>query len=90
MPESIVNQNAPLAPYAKPGAWNDPDMLEIGNGGMTDTEYRSHFCLWAEMAAPLLAGNDLRKATPPRCRSTSTRTSSRSTRTRSACRAGSS
>jgi len=62
--KSIVNQNAPLWPDAHPGAWNDPDMLEIGNGGMTDTEYRSHFSLWAEMAAPLLVGTDLRKATP--------------------------
>ncbi len=62
--KSIVNQNAPLAAYAGPGAWNDPDMLEIGNGGMTDTEYRSHFSIWAMMAAPLLAGTDLRKATP--------------------------
>jgi len=61
--KSVVNQNAPLAPAAHPGAWNDPDMLEIGNGGMTDTEYRSHFSLWAEMAAPLLVGTDLRKAT---------------------------
>ena len=62
--KSIVSQNAPLAPYAHPGAWNDPDMLEIGNGGMTDTEYRTHFSLWAEMAAPLLIGTDLRRATP--------------------------
>ncbi len=60
----IFHQNVGLAPYAKPGAWNDPDMLEVGNGGMTDTEYRSHFSLWAEMAAPLIAGTDLRKATP--------------------------
>jgi alpha-galactosidase len=45
---------------AKPGAWNDPDMLEVGNGGMTDAEYRAHFSLWAMMAAPLLAGNDVR------------------------------
>ena len=49
-----------LAQYAGPHAWNDPDMLEVGNGGMTDTEYRSHFSLWALMAAPLIAGNDLR------------------------------
>jgi alpha-galactosidase len=48
-----------LYPYAKPGAWNDPDMLEVGNGGMTTTEDRSEFSLWAEMAAPLIAGNDL-------------------------------
>ena len=45
---------------AGPGGWNDPDMLEVGNGGMTDTEYRAHFSLWAIMAAPLIAGNDLR------------------------------
>src|SRR5881394_1727268 len=43
-----------------PGGWNDPDMLEIGNGGMTEDEYRAHFSLWAVMAAPLLAGNDVR------------------------------
>ena len=45
---------------AKPGAWNDPDMLEVGNGGMTRDEYRAHFSLWAMMAAPLMAGNDVR------------------------------
>lgn len=49
-----------LVEYAGPNAWNDPDMLEVGNGGMTDVEYRSHFSLWALMAAPLIAGNDLR------------------------------
>lgn len=59
---SIVHQNMALSQYAKPGAWNDPDMLEVGNGGMTDTEYRSEFSLWAEMAAPLIAGTDLREA----------------------------
>jgi alpha-galactosidase len=42
-----------------PGGWNDPDMLEIGNGGMSTTEYQSQLSLWAEMAAPLIAGNDL-------------------------------
>jgi alpha-galactosidase len=62
--KSIISQNAPLAQYARPGAWNDPDMLEVGNGGMTDTEYKTHFGLWAVMAAPLLIGTDLRKATP--------------------------
>ena len=51
--------NVPFYAYAGPGGWNDPDMLEVGNGGMTDTEYRSEFSLWAVMAAPLLAGNDL-------------------------------
>jgi alpha-galactosidase len=61
---SILKQNLPLAPYAGPGHWNDPDMLEVGNGGMTDTEYRSHFSMWSVMAAPLLIGSDLRKASP--------------------------
>jgi alpha-galactosidase len=50
--------------YAGPGHWNDPDMLEIGNGGMSDTEYRTHMSLWSLLAAPLLAGNDLRDVTP--------------------------
>ena len=49
-----------LEQYAGPGHWNDPDMLEIGNGGMTSTEYKTHMTLWAMLAAPLLAGNDLR------------------------------
>jgi len=53
-----------LASFARPGHWNDPDMLEIGNGGMTDVEYRTHMSLWAMLAAPLLAGNDLRNMTP--------------------------
>jgi len=56
---TIVDMNADLADFAGPGHWNDPDMLEVGNGGMTATEYRSHFSLWAIMAAPLMAGNDL-------------------------------
>ncbi|MFL5608485.1 MAG: alpha-L-fucosidase [Gemmatimonadaceae bacterium] len=55
---------APLAPYARPGHWNDPDMLEIGNGGMSEAEYRTHMSLWSMLAAPLLAGNDLRTMTP--------------------------
>jgi len=46
-----------------PGHWNDPDMLEVGNGGMTNTEYRAHFSLWCLMAAPLMAGNDLNNMT---------------------------
>jgi alpha-galactosidase len=49
-----------LAPYSRPGHWNDPDMLEIGNGHMTDTEYRTHMTLWSMLAAPLIAGNDVR------------------------------
>ncbi|MFJ3788693.1 NPCBM/NEW2 domain-containing protein [Kitasatospora sp. NPDC090091] len=61
---SIAQANQGLANYAKPGAFNDPDMLEVGNGGMTGTEYRTHFSLWAEMAAPLMIGTDLRMAEP--------------------------
>jgi alpha-galactosidase len=54
---------AGLAKYAGPGHWNDPDMLEVGNGHMTADEYRTHMSLWALLAAPLLAGNDLSKMT---------------------------
>jgi alpha-galactosidase len=53
-----------LAPFAKPGHWNDPDMLEIGNGAMSTPEYQVHFSMWALLAAPLIAGNDLRSMTP--------------------------
>ncbi len=49
-----------LESYAGPGHWNDPDMLEVGNGGLTNTESRSHFSMWAILAAPLMAGNDIR------------------------------
>jgi alpha-galactosidase len=54
---------AGLAPYAGPGHWNDPDILEVGNG-MTSDEDRTNFSLWAILAAPLLAGNDLTRMTP--------------------------
>ena len=53
-----------LAPWAEPGHWNDPDMLEIGNGGMHDAEHQTHMSLWSILAAPLLAGNDLRTMPP--------------------------
>jgi len=56
----ILDRQEALAPFAGPDHWNDPDMLEVGNGGMTDAEYRSHFSLWAILAAPLMAGNDVR------------------------------
>ena len=55
---------AGLARFAGPGHWNDPDMLEVGNGGMNNEEYKTHMSLWAILAAPLLAGNDLSKMTP--------------------------
>ncbi|MEP6465916.1 MAG: glycoside hydrolase family 27 protein [Parafilimonas sp.] len=56
----IVDLNEPLRKYAGPGHWNDPDMLEVGKG-MTVSEDRVHFSLWCIMAAPLIAGNDIRK-----------------------------
>ncbi|OYW83135.1 MAG: alpha-galactosidase [Asticcacaulis sp. 32-58-5] len=56
---NILDKQVDLWRYSGPNRWNDPDMLEIGNGGMTATEYRSHFSLWAMLAAPLVAGNDL-------------------------------
>ena len=49
----------PLAAYARPGAFNDPDMLEIGNGALTPGENRMHFSVWSILSAPLIAGNDL-------------------------------
>ncbi|TCO46710.1 alpha-galactosidase [Actinocrispum wychmicini] len=61
---AIAKKNWTLSAFAGPGHWNDPDMLEVGNGGMTATEYQSHFSLWSMMSAPLLIGTDLRKATP--------------------------
>jgi alpha-galactosidase len=60
----IVDQQVGIESFAGPGHWNDPDMLEVGNGGMSDVEYRSHFSLWAILAAPLIAGNDLRSMRP--------------------------
>jgi alpha-galactosidase len=58
----IIAVNTRLARYAQPGAWNDPDMLEVGNGGLTAVEQRTHFSMWAMMGAPLLAGTDLQGA----------------------------
>ena len=55
---NILDKNAPLRQYAGPGHWNDPDMLEVGNG-MSVNEDRAHFTMWCMMAAPLLLGNDL-------------------------------
>jgi alpha-galactosidase len=62
--ETIGFSQAGLAKFARPGHWNDPDMLEVGNSGMTTEEYRTHISLWALLAAPLLAGNDLTTMTP--------------------------
>ena len=56
---SILSEQEGLESYAGPGHWNDPDMLEVGNGRLNIRENRSHFSMWAMLAAPLLAGNDL-------------------------------
>jgi alpha-galactosidase len=60
---AIGFSQAGLSKYAGPGHWNDPDMLEVGNGKMTEDEYKTHMSLWVLLAAPLLAGNDLTKMT---------------------------
>jgi len=60
----ILKLQEGLEKYAGPDHWNDPDMLEVGNAGLTLTESRSHFSLWCMLAAPLIAGNDLRTMTP--------------------------
>jgi len=60
----IIDKNNEWADYAGPGGWNDPDMLEVGNGGMTYDEYRTHFSLWALSKAPLLIGCDVTNKDP--------------------------
>ena len=59
----ILDMQVGLESSAGPGGWNDPDMLEVGNEGLTAVESRAHFSLWAILAAPLMAGNDLRSMT---------------------------
>ncbi|MFL6353662.1 MAG: glycoside hydrolase family 27 protein [Bryobacteraceae bacterium] len=61
---AIASAQSGLERYAGPGHWNDPDMLEVGNGGMKDNEYRMHMTMWCLLAAPLLAGNDLTQMMP--------------------------
>ncbi|EJC99288.1 alpha-galactosidase/alpha-n-acetylgalactosaminidase [Fomitiporia mediterranea MF3/22] len=61
---NILNKVASFPDKGVTGAWNDMDMLEIGNGGMTDDEYKTHFTMWAALKSPLIMGNDLRKITP--------------------------
>ncbi len=61
---TILSQQAGLEGYAGPGHWNDPDMLEVGNGRLSPAENRTHFSMWAMLAAPLLAGNDLPNMKP--------------------------
>ncbi|MFJ3441348.1 glycoside hydrolase family 27 protein [Streptomyces sp. NPDC086081] len=57
---NVLDVTAPLAAQSGPGHWNDPDMLVVGRPGLSLTESRSHFALWALMSAPLIAGNDIR------------------------------
>ncbi len=57
---TVLDRQRGLSAYAGPDHWNDPDMLEVGNGGMSTAEYRAHFSLWCLLAAPLMAGNDIR------------------------------
>jgi len=61
---AILDKEKELAKYAGPGHWNDPDMLEVGNSGMSTEEYKTHFSLWCMLAAPLIAGNDLGNMSP--------------------------
>jgi alpha-galactosidase len=60
----ILDLQAGLAKFAGRGGWNDPDMLQVGNEGMTVAESRAHLTLWAVLAAPLMAGNDVRTMPP--------------------------
>ncbi|KAM0190524.1 hypothetical protein ACHAPC_002690 [Botrytis cinerea] len=59
-----MNKASFIVSKAQPGAWNDLDMLEVGNGGMTDSEYVAHFSMWAVVKSPLILGNDLREIQP--------------------------
>ncbi len=56
----IIDKQLPLRKYSGPGHWNDPDMLEVGNGGLTESKNRAHFTMWCMLSAPLMAGNDIR------------------------------
>jgi alpha-galactosidase len=62
--KNILDMQVGLEDFAGPGHWNDPDMLEVGREGLTFEESRAHFSLWCMLAAPLMAGNDVRKMTP--------------------------
>jgi alpha-galactosidase len=56
----IIDKQVPIRKHSGPGHWNDPDMLEVGNGGLTESENRAHFSMWCMLSAPLMAGNDIR------------------------------
>ena len=59
----LLERQVGLSEFAEPGAWNDPDMIEVGNGGMTHDQYQTHFLMWAALKAPLLIGCDLSNMT---------------------------
>ncbi|PRY50936.1 alpha-galactosidase [Knoellia remsis] len=62
---NVINRQASLADYTgRPGGWNDPDMLQIGNGSLTDVENRTHFTMWSILNAPLFLGTDLERLSP--------------------------
>ncbi|KAL8743685.1 MAG: hypothetical protein Q9190_003989 [Brigantiaea leucoxantha] len=58
---NIINKMPPIANKGQPGAWNDMDSLEVGNGGMTDDEYKAHFSIWAILKSPMIIGTDITK-----------------------------
>lgn len=60
---STISQQLPISGRSRPGGWNDPDMLQVGNGSLTDAEMRTHLSVWAITNAPLMSGNDLRSLT---------------------------
>ena len=60
---NILDKMVQITGYSAPGGFSDMDMLEVGNGGMTTTEYRSHFSLWAVLKSPLILGNDVSNMT---------------------------
>lgn len=78
----ILDKQVGLEKFAGPGGWNDPDMLEVGNGGLTLSENRAYFTLWCLLAAPLMAGNDRARWHPRSVTSSRTRTRLPSTRIR--------
>ncbi|KAL8752605.1 MAG: hypothetical protein Q9184_005673 [Pyrenodesmia sp. 2 TL-2023] len=60
---NIIGKAAPIVDKGHPGGWNDLDMLEVGNGGMNDDEYRTHFSMWAMIKSPLIIGTNIPKMT---------------------------
>ena len=61
---NILNKVAYFTTNGQRSAWNDLDMLEVGNGGMSEAAYKAHFTMWAAVKSPLILGNDVRKMDP--------------------------